>query len=73
MTWTTLFFCNCHLLSETFGKGETIVPLNNEVTSDDKLGIKDEVLARGSGLLIFVPNIEMLVNHICIRWCIQTF
>ena len=50
-----------HLPWVTIGVGETIVLLKNEVTGDEKLAIKDEVLAGGSGLSTLVSNIKNLV------------
>ena len=50
-----------HLPWVTIGVGETIVLLKNEVTEDERLAIKDEVLAGGSGLSILVSNIKKLV------------
>ena len=50
----SIYFCISHLPWVTLGVGETIVPLNDEVTADEKLATKDEVLARGSGFFLFL-------------------
>ena len=50
-----------HLPGVRIGVGETIVLPKNEVTADEKLAMKDEVLAGGSGLSTRVSNIQNLV------------